>query len=197
MEGHISPTVAQMIAVSNKTGWVLRGSKTWLASLKEAGLPISYHSHERKSATACSEAFGSILGIWVFYLQLVHHHGHGVARQIDTAGEGATRVIAWMYFSIALSQVFTVDYIITYLMFRNRYCPAHPLFRNRHLVIMLLIHQYFAKFCTISAKLVSISLSAPKSYHQNSKCFTFLIALCFIFHWNSIDSVFYIFILLY
>ena len=112
-------------------------------------------------------------------------------------GRGLHGVIAWMYFSIALSHVLTVDYIITYLMFRNRYCPAHPLFRNRHLVIMLLIHQYFAKLCTISTKLVSIFLSAPKSYHQNSKYFTFLIALCFIFHWYSIDSVFYIFILLY
>jgi hypothetical protein len=68
------------------------------------------------------------------------------------------------------------------LNFKGLKKGTYPLFRNRHLVIMLLIHQCFAKFCTISAKLVSISLSAPKSYHQNSINSAFLIALCELFH---------------
>ena len=39
MAGHIKPTVAQMIAVSNRTGWVVLMSKTLHASLKDKGLP--------------------------------------------------------------------------------------------------------------------------------------------------------------
>ena len=41
MAGHIKPTVAQMIALSNIIGWLVLGSNTLLASLKEHGLPAS------------------------------------------------------------------------------------------------------------------------------------------------------------
>lgn len=40
--GHINPTVAHMIAVSNNTGSVVLGSNTLQASLKEHGLPITH-----------------------------------------------------------------------------------------------------------------------------------------------------------
>src|SRR5574344_72942 len=44
IDGHIRPTVAQMIADSKIIGWFLRGSMMRLASLNEHGLPMTSSS---------------------------------------------------------------------------------------------------------------------------------------------------------
>ena len=54
MAGHMSPTVAQMTALSNRTGWVVRGSNTLQASLKEQGLPMTSSSVMARGDTALS-----------------------------------------------------------------------------------------------------------------------------------------------